>query len=214
LKNRILVGFLLFLALPVILFNAKIFGAVLVGTYIILLGEIHLSLVNKHGNFSRTNKTALIYSLLLIPSLVCAYYLRVHFFEGLILILLGTAINDIAPYFIGKKFGKTPFFQSVSPNKTQEGAIAGLTTTFIFFAVVSAAFWSYNASILFLWVLIVIFGTLGDLLASKFKRINNVKDFSNLLGEHGGLLDRIDSHLATIPVSFLYFWIAGFIKPF
>lgn len=115
-------------------------------------------------------------------------------------------INDSFAYIIGKKFGKQKLFYSISPHKTVEGFLGGL-----FFCCISASFVSrlINDSIstpkwLIIAIIISIFGTLGDLIESKFKRNSNVKDSGNIMPGHGGILDRLDSIIFASPYIYLF----------
>lgn len=113
--------------------------------------------------------------------------------------------NDTGAYLIGKSIGKTKLIPKVSPKKTIEGTIGGFLLTEI------TAILFYYFSGTFHWVdwlsigfLIAVFGTLGDLLESLFKRSAGVKDSSNILPGHGGILDRFDSVLVAAPVVLAY----------
>ena len=134
------------------------------------------------------------------------------FLEGFYLILIAfllTWMVDTGAYFSGRLFGNKKLAPSISPNKTWEGAIGGtiftiLTAVILHFTLISIG-GVLNAIILGL--LISISGQLGDLLESLIKRAANVKDSGNLLPGHGGILDRFDSILFTVPVTyyFMYF---------
>ena len=118
--------------------------------------------------------------------------------------------NDSGAYFAGKIFGKRKFFEKVSPNKTREGAIGG----FLFAIVCAQAFCYYFGVLSYsewagLAVIIGIFGNVGDLIESLFKRILAVKDSGNAIPGHGGFLDRFDSLLLSIPFSLAYLTIIG-----
>ena len=114
-------------------------------------------------------------------------------------------INDSFAYLVGKSFGRTKLYEKVSPNKTIEGAVGGLVA-----AIIGAYFISiYITSLSYLnWTIIaiitVIFGVLGDLMESKFKREAGVKDSSNLIPGHGGFLDRLDSVIFAAPFVYVY----------
>lgn len=114
-------------------------------------------------------------------------------------------INDSFAYLIGKNFGKHKLFEKVSPRKTIEGFFGGLIFSIICAVVLSkyiAVFSILN------WIVIAIivsvFGTLGDLVESKFKRQANVKDSGNIMPGHGGILDRLDSLFFLSPFVYLY----------
>ncbi len=127
------------------------------------------------------------------------------------LIILGTIVlvwaNDSFAYLVGRKIGKTPLFPRVSPNKTVEGSGGGGIGTLLFavlvwklFPVLSLMNWLGIA------LLVIVFGGLGDLVESTYKRSVGVKDSGTILPYHGGLLDRFDALIFCLPFvfSFLY----------
>jgi len=133
------------------------------------------------------------------------------------LLLLGALIlmwiNDSAAYLVGKNFGKQKLFPSISPKKTVEGFLGGL-----FFACVSSYFiaeytdtLNFN-SWLILAIVVSVFGTLGDLIESKFKRQAGVKDSGVIMPGHGGLLDRLDSLIFAAPFIYLFLRISGHVS--
>lgn len=135
------------------------------------------------------------------------YYPNVVF--GLMLL---NWINDTAAYLSGSKIGKTPLLPRISPKKTWEGTLSGATWTLITcYGVIilmpdlRAVDWAVLAFI------VIIFGTLGDLVESMLKRSAQAKDSGNFLPGHGGLLDRFDSFIFILPFASLYImWIRGF----
>ena len=111
-----------------------------------------------------------------------------------------SALMDTLAYFGGKSFGRKKFLSNISPNKTLEGFLIALLGTPLLVMPFLAFFYEYDFIRLLIFVLLVsIFSALGDATASLFKRVAGVKDSSNLLPGHGGILDRIDSHLAAAP---------------
>jgi len=131
-------------------------------------------------------------------------------FLGFPAFLLGyfifTWIYDTSAYLYGKPFGKHKFFERISPKKTWEGIIAGVVVTAL--AAVGFSFLVKEILItdwLVLALLIVVFGTYGDLAESLFKRSLNIKDSGNILPGHGGILDRFDTIFISAPFVFLYF---------
>jgi len=115
------------------------------------------------------------------------------------LIGLSASMDSLA-YFGGKKFGKTKFLPNISPNKTFEGFIIAVLGTPFLVMLILSLFYEYSFFKVLVIILIVsIFSVLGDATASLFKRISGVKDSSNLIPGHGGIFDRIDSHLAAAP---------------
>ncbi len=128
-------------------------------------------------------------------------------------------INDTGAYLSGSLFGRHKLFPRVSPGKTWEGSIGGGLLVLIVAAVIS---WVDSSLLLEpfgvsetgmslcewmgLGLTIVIFGTLGDLVESLFKRTLGIKDSGSILPGHGGMLDRFDSSLIAIPASVVYIY--------
>ena len=113
-------------------------------------------------------------------------------------------VNDSFAYLVGKSIGRNKLFPSVSPKKTIEGTIGGLV-----FALIAAYILAHYEPILKLeeWMIlaavIVITGSLGDLVESKLKRLAQVKDSGAILPGHGGMLDRLDSLIFAAPFAYL-----------
>lgn len=114
---------------------------------------------------------------------------------------------DTFAYFFGKQFGKHRLFERVSPKKTIEGALAGLFgAVFVFFLTRWVGLLEIPTDLAIVSGLIVgIFGQMGDLVESWFKRDAGVKDSSNLLPGHGGVLDRFDSTTFIAPAFLILF---------
>ena len=130
--------------------------------------------------------------------------LQIYNIEGrylLVLIISLSALMDTLAYFGGRKFGKRKFLKNISPNKTLEGFIIAVGTVPIVFTILFSFITNLPTLSLFIIFLITsLFSVLGDAAASLFKRVAGVKDSSNLIPGHGGVFDRIDSHLAAIPL--------------
>jgi len=117
------------------------------------------------------------------------------------LIILNTALFDSFAYLVGSNFGKTYIAKGISPNKTLEGFIGGLIAS-----VLLGCFAGYIIDMYILIIIFVIgsiFAFIGDLLISYFKRQSGVKDTGTILPGHGGVLDRVDSHLLATPILIL-----------
>lgn len=125
----------------------------------------------------------------------------------LIISILATIwICDSAAFFGGLSLGKHKLFPRVSPKKSWEGAIFGFifsVLTMLLAKVIILDFLSW-VSVIILGIIIGIFGQIGDLIESLFKRDAGVKDSSSLIPGHGGIFDRFDSLLYTAPVILLY----------
>ena len=119
---------------------------------------------------------------------------------------------DIGAYFSGRAFGKRKLAPLVSPGKSWEGVYGGLALSLII-TVLVGFFRDWTVAQLFKGLigaaLIVFISVVGDLTESMFKRQSGIKDSSNLLPGHGGVLDRIDSLTAAIPVFAVLLWMAA-----
>ena len=123
----------------------------------------------------------------------------------IIYIILMIWTNDSFAFIVGKNFGKHKLFESVSPKKTIEGFIGGL----LFAVIAGFLIGKYSNSFpIFNWIIIAVivavFGSLGDLVESKFKRQAKIKDSGTIMPGHGGLLDRLDSLFFLAPFVYLY----------
>lgn len=130
----------------------------------------------------------------------------------LLMVFISMWVCDTAAYFVGSSFGKHKLFPRVSPKKTWEGAIAGFFTA-IGVAIAIRQFTLPGMTILdaaVIGTIVGIFGQTSDLVESLFKRDAGVKDSSNLLPGHGGMLDRFDSPLLVGPMVYGYLMITNF----
>ena len=113
--------------------------------------------------------------------------------------------NDIFAYLTGRLLGKHKLFPRISPGKTIEGSIGGLVFTLIAVFVFSRyASWLPISAALGMAAIAVVFGSLGDLCESMLKRQAGVKDSGKLIPGHGGVLDRFDSVMFSIPFVFVF----------
>lgn len=131
--------------------------------------------------------------------------------ELVVFVLLLAWAADIGAYFAGRWFGRLRLAPTVSPNKTWEGVIGGLVLG-LAVAVAGRAWFDLPAlGFLSLCIAAVLVSVVGDLLESMFKRQRGLKDSGNLLPGHGGVLDRIDSLTAAVPLLALGFVWLGLI---
>ena len=139
------------------------------------------------------------------------YYLNETRMEGLKYILYTLFViwaTDTGAYFIGRAIGKRKLWPEISPNKTVEGAVGGVIC-----AVIVALVYNHFSPIadnigmlVAVTAAVSVFGQIGDLVESAFKRHYGVKDSGNILPGHGGILDRLDSVLFVLPLlHFLHF---------
>ncbi len=120
-------------------------------------------------------------------------------------IIFSIWINDTMAYIVGSFIGKTPF-SKISPRKTWEGTLGGAVLCIIVIALLGMWYKIYSVTNwIFIAFLCAFFGTIGDLLESKLKRMAGVKDSGTLMPGHGGFLDRFDSLLVAIPFVWVYY---------
>ncbi|WP_255349838.1 phosphatidate cytidylyltransferase [Dysgonomonas sp. HGC4] len=134
-----------------------------------------------------------------------------YHYAFLLALLVFIWVNDSFAYLTGSLFGKHHMFERISPKKSWEGFFGGA----IFSIGASVIFANYFTQLpLWGWIgfalVMITFGTLGDLIESLFKRTLNVKDSGNILPGHGGILDRFDSVIFSIPALFIYIEIVSF----
>ena len=120
----------------------------------------------------------------------------------MLVIILNSAISDSSAYLVGSFFGKNSLLKEISPNKTLEGFLGGVISSTIFGLLISHLF---EVNYIFIAILAIgsIFAFTGDYFFSFLKRQSGIKDTGSLLPGHGGILDRMDSHFAAIPVIIL-----------
>jgi len=145
------------------------------------------------------------YFYIIVPLICLVWIFEV---EGRIYVLALFAfvwVNDTFAYLVGSAIGKRKLFERISPKKTWEGFFGGLIFA-VFAGFLFSHFTADNNLIkwLGLAVVVVIFGTMGDLFESYIKRNLNVKDSGTILPGHGGFLDRLDSILFASPVALIY----------
>jgi phosphatidate cytidylyltransferase len=128
-----------------------------------------------------------------------SFYLDLYFltrgFWYVVSVIAVVSVGDTAAMLVGTRFGKHPFFPSISPKKTLEGAIAQLVASIVLMAALSPFTQLGLFNSLVLGLLIGVLAEVGDLVESQIKRTAGVKDASQLIPGHGGVLDRIDSVL-------------------
>ena len=114
-------------------------------------------------------------------------------------VLLSIWALDTFSFYVGKNFGRRPFFERLSPNKTYEGFLGGLGAGTLVFTLVSPL--PFFKALSF-GLLTSLAGVFGDLFESFIKRQLKIKDFSRVLGEHGGITDRFDSLIMVAPLGY------------
>jgi len=121
-------------------------------------------------------------------------------------LLAVTFFNDTGAFYVGRSLGRHKLYPSISPGKTWEGAIGGILSSILAAYVFSRFFtiYDFNWFIIVLASVLSVFGQVGDLAESMVKRLHGVKDSGKILPGHGGLLDRIDGLLFSVPVLYVF----------
>ncbi len=128
--------------------------------------------------------------------------------------------NDTFAYIVGKSIGKHKLLEKISPKKTIEGFVGGVLFAVIAGLLISKYYIqpveSFKLKSALIWMisalLIGIFGTMGDLVESKFKRIAGIKDSGKIMPGHGGILDRLDSVIFVAPIIYLFYQILYYVS--
>ena len=175
-----------------------LFGVTYRGIAILLLSLLGLSVFYDEKKYTATDALLLIGSILLLGTafnaMILARMADLYLFIYLILIFIFT---DTFAMLMGMAFGRHKLIPKVSPKKTVEGSVLGS----IIGTVVAVIFYhffvhSINLTVILVTLFLSVIGQIGDLIFSKIKRENDIKDFSNLIPGHGGILDRLDSTIA------------------
>jgi len=126
----------------------------------------------------------------------------------LLLILMATIwIADTAAYFSGKNFGKHKLAPNISPGKTWEGVLGALLAVTAFGLTLFVGFDINQPAIFLLLLMVAVLGVVGDLFESMLKRQANMKDSGHILPGHGGVLDRIDGLIPSLPIGILMIYV-------
>lgn len=196
-------------------FNNSIYWLILIPVMSMFIEELFL---NKQNPFRNISASLMVFIYITMPLLISILLVFGNSFdfqinsgkefnpELLIGILILIWIFDSMSYCVGVPLGKHKLFERVSPKKSWEGAIGGALFT------ITAGIFMYKvfsfipqSDWIIISAIIIVFGTLGDLIESLFKRSINVKDSGETLPGHGGLLDRFDSFIFSIPWVLIYF---------
>ena len=148
--------------------------------------------------------------ILILTAILCLYLYELERSLILIAVMISVATDAFA-FFAGKVLGRNKIFPIISPNKTLEGTIGGVVSSVVINSLMITLIFQNSLKTLDVIMLtLMIFicavaAVFGDLLISSIKRQANLKDTGSLIPGHGGLLDRIDSHILCIPVFFVLY---------
>lgn len=193
------------------IFNIRLQNEILmliVPTLILIL-FLHVIITNMKINFKDIAYT--LFGIIYVIGCIIFLALLRGMTNGRILIwyaIIAAWGTDIFAYLIGKRFGKHKFSE-VSPKKSIEGCIAGITGAIVIAILYTLAInkifdlqYSYLCIVIITAILSIV-GQVGDFAASSIKRYVNIKDYSNLIPGHGGMLDRIDSLMFLAPFAYV-----------
>ncbi|MBT4354620.1 MAG: phosphatidate cytidylyltransferase [Rhodospirillaceae bacterium] len=191
-----------------------VFASVGIGVFIFLLGTkvdffwisavwvffiITLLTIGGRSKLFGTTVLFLVFNLfIVIPSFLIIWLRGTEELNTVLWIVLSVVATDIGAYLTGKSIGGKKLAPKISPNKTWSGLLGGA-----FFSVITGFIFSWvilenQIKLMFLGLLIAIVSQMGDLLESNFKRKYLIKESSNLIPGHGGLMDRLDGHMAAV----------------
>ena len=148
--------------------------------------------------------------ILIVTAILCLYLYELERSLILIAVMISVATDAFA-FFAGKVLGRNKIFPIISPNKTLEGTIGGVVSSVVINSLMITLIFQNSLKTLDVIMLtLMIFicavaAVFGALLISSIKRQANLKDTGSLIPGHGGLLDRIDSHILCIPVFFVLY---------
>lgn len=197
----------------------NLFIALSLGVNILLLYQLFsIGQIRPLTNFRKSLKLA---GYIIIPFVLLSQLPFVKWYTGsyayfpeiVIFTFIMIWTNDTFAYLVGKSIGKHKLFERISPKKTVEGFLGGLVFTVIGAFIISHYQKLFPAvHLIASAVILVIFGSLGDLVESRFKRLAGVKDSGTIMPGHGGILDRLDSVIFAIPFLFLYYQIINYVS--
>ena len=197
---------------------ATVFIPYLVSIVYLLVAELYLQAKDPINNWAYTMLSqlyiALPFSLLNVLAFRSNGYNIEYSYLAPLAVFVFLWMNDTGAYCVGSLLGRHKLFPRVSPGKTWEGSIGGA----LLVVAVALAIWHFTtlygvndlglsaAEWAGMGLVVVVFGTWGDLVESLFKRTLGVKDSGNILPGHGGMLDRFDSSLLAVPAVVVYLY--------
>jgi phosphatidate cytidylyltransferase len=200
-------------------FNKTFDLAVLFSSLFVFIKCIHFLFDNKTTKIDSFSKYVYLVGYIILPFVIMT---KIPFGKDgynpkiLISIFILIWTNDTFAYIVGKSIGRTKLFERISPKKTVEGFLGGVVFAVIISYLIAKYYIEITASNLYIWIIIAlivgVFGTIGDLIESKFKRIAGVKDSGKIMPGHGGVLDRLDSVIFVAPIVFLFYQILNYVS--
>ena len=148
--------------------------------------------------------------LLIINFLIsCIFFVNIEIASNIssyiifLIIILNTSIYDSFAYLVGSRYGKIRIIKNISPNKTLEGLLGGLFFSLLY-GFILFKYFEFSSLLILIFVVSSFFAFIGDIYISYLKRKNGIKDTGSILPGHGGILDRLDSHLIATPIAVMF----------
>ena len=188
----------------------------LIGALFVSVKCIRLLFENKRQTSDTTSKYVYLIGYIVIPFILLSKLpFRENGYEPKIIMSIFILIwtNDTFAFIVGKSIGKNKLFERISPKKTIEGFIGGLGFSIVI-SLILARFFIHESILIWVCIAVIVgvFGTIGDLVESKFKRMAMVKDSGTIMPGHGGILDRLDSIIFAAPFVFLFYQILNYVS--
>ncbi|WP_016990925.1 phosphatidate cytidylyltransferase [Flavobacterium sp. ACAM 123] len=200
-------------------FNKTFDLIVLVSTLFVFLKCIHFLFEHETLKIDSFSKYVYLIGYIILPFVIMTKIpFGINGYNPKILISIFILIwtNDSFAYIVGKSIGRTKLFERISPKKTIEGFVGGVVFSVIASYLISKYYIQIADGKMFIWIIIALivgfFGTIGDLIESKFKRFAGVKDSGKIMPGHGGVLDRLDSVIFVAPIVFLFYQILNYVS--
>ncbi len=214
-KNYYIPVLLIPLSIPVFLLSAlkgfEYINFAIIGTFIIVAGNnVIMNKIEHTASIIGFSLMAMVYTVIMPASI---YRISSHFPDYKLVLLLQVFCwtTDSFAYFVGMKFGKHRNIFKASPKKSLEGFLGGFFLTGLVGAIIYLTTdWFMGWHIVYAIISAGIFGQFGDLIESIIKRDLNVKDSSNLIPGHGGIIDRFDSLFVSAPIFYFLLLIFEF----
>lgn len=171
---------------------------------ILLLTPLLIALFSKRYSFEEVVVSC--WTAMFFVALPCLLMIKMYDKTLIIILFCLIWINDIFAYLTGMAIGKHKLFERISPKKTIEGSMGGLIMTAVTAFLVNH-YWLHMMNdwkMMGMAMVVVIFGSLGDLCESMMKRQAGVKDSGNVIPGHGGILDRFDATFLAVPAVWCY----------
>ncbi len=188
-----------------------VFVPYLITILYLFISELYLCQTDPIHDWAYAMMSQLYIALPLATVNILAYYQGEFYYLVPLAVFIFIWCSDTGAFIAGSLFGRHKLFKRISPGKTWEGTIGGT----ILVLAVAALLWRLETShlsglTLIQWfglgLVVVLFGTWGDLIESLLKRTLGIKDSGSILPGHGGMLDRFDSALMAIPASVIYIY--------